>query len=1191
MPPYTLSAAAILTLLTWSADAASVTPPSIDFAALGHVAVAGNFTGISIYQDTRQQSLLATNTSGGLFQQISTGAFFPVGSTDGSISAVCTLNSQTVYVGGNFSRIAGVSAANVAAYSPLTGTFSPLGSGVAGQVNTLFCDNADNLLYIGGSFDMSNSSNAVVWSPSSSRYVPVSFGGFNGAIQTIQQYNSSSIVFGGQFDSIATDSGLASSSENPPQLINLQTSYVTSVNPSSQAGYSNPNNIVCPASNDGSGSTWLAADGQPSAWQSALNFTIRPTKLRLRNTQIDGRGTAEFRFIFSPDNGILNLTYIDAQGQRQYCDARCPLRQGSSTWQEFDMVNVVQMYGFQIAISNYYGAGAGLSGIELYQDDLYAYAVNAYNAPTCANGTFKSTSADTGIWTQQVINHEPGYLAANLTGDSALSSASVTFEPQVSQRGNYSIRLYTPGCLLDNSCATRGRVQLAVYAEPNSAPVTTTIYQTNQYDKYDTVYQGLVAASSTSFRTRVILSPITGQAGTINVVASRVQYLPLGAIGQDGLNGLFQYSPSTFSATSNSSSPTTIAASSLSIDALINTIIVSGSTLYVAGNFSSTSSGAQNVAQIRGSTLSGLGSDAPNAGVVASVLVNNVLYFGGNFTSLVNSTFISAQHLVAYNLSSNSWQAVGGGVDGPVTSIFQYNGSVLGISGTFSRLNGYGNQAAQSANRIAFWDVSSGSWSTSSGALSGQVAGSTSVNSTTYLFGNLRSAFQQGASDVASLVTAQRLSNVPVSVNSGSVYTGAFYNSSRSSLTILGGDFIVNGTSSSTVKRNVAFLNSTGAVSGLTTNPLSDSSVVYSSLVDGTRLWLGGNLTTSSGSQGIIAYDLDTQTLASTQPAGLTAANNVPARVNMILARPNVQQLVVVGSFDSAGSFACPSICILDKSSLTWARPSTGFSGDVATAQWMGSQTLLLGGDLRLNNTRQSLVTFDFSSQTFSAVATSSSGGASILPGAVVAAVADTNSTSRIYAAGNASSPFLVKWDGSHLTDLSNNQLGANTLITSLQIVPLTKSRSSSQGNTTNLPADRALLVFGRLNVTSANKTSGVSCVAATYDGAELTPYLLAGDATSTGLSTTSSGGTVRAFISEQSATFALGRTRKRLSRGVVIAIALCIALFILFLLVALGALLAAFRRRQQGYRPVRSTSPSVSVTKPQPQPLPPQKR
>src|SRR5205085_11695658 len=57
-----------------------------------------------------------------------------------------------------------------------------------------------------------------------------------------------------------------------------------------------------------------------------FNFGFQPTKLRLRNTRQNGRGTRTWRFTALPINGIMNFTYIDpATGRNLSCTSECPL--------------------------------------------------------------------------------------------------------------------------------------------------------------------------------------------------------------------------------------------------------------------------------------------------------------------------------------------------------------------------------------------------------------------------------------------------------------------------------------------------------------------------------------------------------------------------------------------------------------------------------------------------------------------------------------------------------------------------------------------------------------------------------------------------------------------------------------------------------------------------------------------------
>lgn len=951
----------------------------------------------------------------------------------------------------------------------------------------------------------------------------------------------------------------------------LTLSQLTSDNPTtSLAGFSDPNNIVCPTGNEGAGSTFLLADNVAGSWSAAANFTFRPNKFRIYNTHYEGRGTKVFRFVAQPINGILNMTFVDpVTGLQSYCDARCPLSDSTTIeYQEFTFVNVIEMNAFSIDISDWYGSGGGLDGFEIFTEDIYAYAIDAFNEPSCANGTFLSSSSNVGSWVPTVIGSEPGFLAANLSGD-ALSSDSVTLEPQVSQLGNYSVRIYTPGCLLDSTCSSRGGVTLSVYTQADVPPTNVTIYQTNNYDKYDTLFQGVVSASSDTFRPRVVLLPMAGQSGTVNTVASRVQFLQLSAFGTSSLNGLYEYAPSSYTIEAVANTTIDAAGASLAFDASVNAILTSGSTTYVAGNF--TASHISNIFMVQGSSVTPLANGGLNGQASSLLLLNQVLYIGGNFSALVNSS-VSAQYVVGYNLTSNTWTALGAGVNQPVTSLFNDN-NTLGVSGAFTKINAYGSHSSKSVSLTAFWDPAAMQWSTASGSVAGTIDTTTSINGSMYLTGSIRSANQVATQGIASLFSSgstQRLSAVSVpallplqSTNVLEINAGTFYNSSTKSLTIVGGRFGGADSAGNSIT-NVAILSSNGTLTGVSSSVLSNTSAVYATHVNGQKLFLGGSISGTSGSStfgGLAIYDLEAGVVDPTQPAALQGTD---VEVHSITTRPGFAQIVVAGNFDAAGSLTCPSLCVLDIATTAWQRPAIGLTGNVSSSVWLGREILLLAGNMTLNGSTQYLATFDFSTQSFSAVTQS------LLPGPAYVAVSDTNSTNSIYIAGESTtgSAYLAKWDGNSTVDLTSG-LSTGSQIYDLQFVPLLKKAATSNSI---MSSNRNLLVLGNLNLTGNGTVSG-----ALFDGAAYSPYLL---------SNTASGqaGTIRTLFSEQLISFS--STSSGLSRGVVVVIALAIALFITCLIVACGILAALLRRRSAGYRPASQTASEKSASAIPPQSL-----
>jgi hypothetical protein len=196
-----------------------VSLPALDFSSFGQVSVAGDFNGVSLYQFAGQNTTTTASSNGDtVFMQLPNGALSPLGSVDGTISALCVLPSA-LYVAGNFSSIAGVNASNIAAYNFTTASFARLNDrDILGSVASLYCDVDGNQVFVGGDFESGGSNNAIVWNGTSERWVDLPFGGFDGPINVIEPGNSGSVLFGGVFDALGngTAGGLVDK-----QVINL----------------------------------------------------------------------------------------------------------------------------------------------------------------------------------------------------------------------------------------------------------------------------------------------------------------------------------------------------------------------------------------------------------------------------------------------------------------------------------------------------------------------------------------------------------------------------------------------------------------------------------------------------------------------------------------------------------------------------------------------------------------------------------------------------------------------------------------------------------------------------------------------------------------------------------------------------------------------------------------------------------
>src|SRR5277367_6674532 len=388
------------------------------------------------------------------------------------------------------------------------------------------------------------------------------------------------------------------------------------------------------------------------------------------------------------------------------------------------------MNGFTLFISDWYGSGGGLSGIELFQDDIVAYADNAFNEPTCQVPTLGSTSFTSGGGNFLVTSSFPETSASYL---SSSSGGNVTLEPHLLSTGNYSIRLFTPGCLADNTCNTRGVVSVSTFFSANDPPSVTQLYQTNDFDKYDTIFQGRIQAGSTSFRPRVVISGLTT---TQTLVAQKVQFMTLSSDGTTassssvstgGLNGLYEYALGNWTSTTNLANVTfdagfDVAGTNLGFDANIVGILDIPDKRFVAGTFSSTTLNVQNIMQIQGSTVSALPFAGLNGPISSLALFNSTIYLGGQFTGTSNiSGIFGLNNIASYDTTTNVWETLGSGLNGNVTSVVLYsiptgtttNETVVVVSGQFTEILG---TPSVSVPGFAIWIPSMGDWAERVGA-------------------------------------------------------------------------------------------------------------------------------------------------------------------------------------------------------------------------------------------------------------------------------------------------------------------------------------------------------------------------------------------------------------------------------------------------------------------------------------------
>jgi cortical protein marker for cell polarity len=1165
---------------------------NLDLSQLGRVAVVGDFAAASIFQYTQQGvNALSTNGSQGLLGRFpGTGAFTTLEASDAYITAMCALSAngtqQGVVIGGNFTSLGGVNSPGMALFDPNTQKIQAI-SGLSGRVNALYCD-PSGTVYVGGLFSAANSSNAVAWTTAGFKSLP--FTGFNGAVMSITKDSNQNIVFGGSFDGLGNTT---TPNVQNSQRIPITNAAIQAGPSSTQAGLDTPANIICKdPTTDGPGNAWLLADGSKGgALTATFGYGFNPSLLRIGNTKYQGRGTKTWSFIALPINGLMNFSFVDETGVTQHCAADCPLPQGNSSLQDFEFVNQVGMNGFRIDFSDFYGAGAGLSTFELYENDIYTFAVNTFNEPACPGVAFPAKSTNTGTWSMtQGVNGSANYLTSQLHGSPIDGNGtSVTFTPDIKQAGNYTVTIYTPGCLEDNTCGTRGRVtltgSLASASAGNGPTFKQDIYQSNNFDKYDQIFTGYVDATSDSFKPTITLTPSPGQNGPLNVVAQRVRFELVTSTG--GLNGLFEYNPS--SPTVNLSfekSTVDNAANNLNGGAVINALATVSNSIYAGGSFRG--SGVSNFMQIGNSSQV-----PPNGGLNGAVqtmfLNGTIIYVGGAFNGTANSGGPAGVNgIVLYDTTNNTWTPLGAGVSGSVNFIvpFQINlnggkNAVLafGISGTFDHINAFDNFPAIPVNNFAIWIPGRNNWlenlNLPTVSVQGILTAEVDVPGNPSLYAGSVASFDVDSSGAVEITGPTSLEAFPVQIQSqksvasnssqkavanttfnggpGGVLTGLFDTQNSKNFTVLAGHFNAITSDGSSIN-NLVIIDGANSdkLSGLPTG-LDSTSTFNSVAAVSNSLFAGGSLSgkvNGDSISGLVVYNLNTSSFVTPQPAQLVSSTGSPVSVVAVAPQPKTEMVYVAGSFTGAGSFGCPSLCIYDATTQQWIAPAAGFNGTVSNMVWVDGTHLLIAGALSVNGTATPLSLYHAEGQYFTAATTA---GAPV--GTITALTPANANGSAAWIGGSATdgSAFLAKYDG--LTWTFVNGLGANSSISGLQIFTLSKSHASSD----LMDPSHALMVLGNLVLPAFGTVS-----AALFNGTTLIPYLLTATASGTP-------GTANGVMADNPLNFFL-TAKKHLAVGFVVLIALAIALALLFLLIAAGFLAGVIRRRRAGYRPAPST-------------------
>ncbi|KAF3906348.1 hypothetical protein ABW20_dc0104063 [Dactylellina cionopaga] len=1219
----------IWTALTSVASAINfteITLPNLQTSDYGRMGFVGDFDSISLYQFAEQGGqTYYTNGSHAILTQLPNGELTTVAVANGRINDMClfTLKDGTVagiIVGGNFTRIGDVRAEAVALLDPQTGQPIPL-AGLSGTVNTLLCDQEANSVFFGGEFSGANSTNAISWRGMQG-WNELPFQGFNGPVESISKMQNGTILFGGRFTTIGNETMVSNpngTQKITQQVVNLDSAAtdITATLGSGRSGFSDPTNIVCSDGlTDKPGSSFLFEDGAQGSWSAELAYTFYPTKLRLYNTHFENRGLKTFRFVSRPNNGIMNLTSVDpVSGVRFYCDAWCPLSHDTNAtvpYQDFEFVNVIPSFGFRIDVIEWFGAGAGLNGIELFQDDIYGFADNNLNEPSCKAAKGPSSSNVKGKWIS--TGGPPSTDSTYLTGvfsEKEVKDASVTFRPDIRISGNYQVLVYTPGCRQDETCFERGRVTVSgTFSSNETRKPEESFYQTNEFDKYDVFFTGYVEANSEAHTVEVTLRPDSGQEATLNVVASKIRFILQPGSGKAGtqtgqkvkrlvpratsgfplkLNGVFAYNPNVGVTSEEQETAISVAGTKLPPNMTINSITVADDTVYIAGDIKTnefsnvlliTKDGPQAVA------LGGL-----NGKVTQTFFTGTLLYLAGDFNDTAKGSTAGLSHVAAYDIGSKKWSPLGTGLNGTPVKIVAMPLNISGavettyvFSGAFTKILASATLPEVTVDGIAVWVPSQNTWlarlSDAPFDIRGYLAQWIDISGSSPFFAGSLLFSKVGLSGGANLVkepnqplrlrslgvdlsiptlsknsNRKRAVDSSLKLQSNGVQIGAF--SGTGNVTILGGRF-----STGSIE-NLAFIygNDNNRVAGVPKNVLGGDNVVASLLLttNPKQLFIGGSINTTIGGApagGMVVYDMTTNDFVMPQPQPLQAGGN-KTTVYTITQQPNGRQIYVGGSFtEVAGGFECEGMCVYDPQTFQYFAPGFGFGGIVYVSAWTDTDTLVVGGALRLNNSDIHLASYKLSTSTWTVFP-----NATEIPGPVTSLFTPSGEENNIYIGGNKNNrPFIFRWDGTKWTNLGSGLLPGSVL----QGIEVFELDGVHAGNNLLSPS-QILMASGNILLDSTS----VNASAALFDGIAWVPFLIS-------TNNDGSSGSLSAFISESKHTFNEGAGK--LAVGLVVLISLAIALGLIFLIVVIGVIASYIRRRREGYVPAPTRVTPVPV-------------
>lgn len=573
----------LLFLLKIAYSLNSINHPDLNFDDLGgKLSLLGSFDSISYYNYQNDSAILSSLTSedddgssNKLFIRDSNNSTQLFATVNGDISSVQALSGSTILINGDFDEFNDESCRPPIIYNMTSKDITNLFSAsprkrddsipsLDGTVKTTFIDG--DLIYLGGNFTYNNSTGAVVYNQTSKLITELPFKGFgsNSSVNAITKIMANddndtdlgSIVFGGSFGTLGlpdlllqnisyTTNGTNHSNYTNTSLVTAEqkVALVNGMFTDINGDGSDPSNLVCPSTS----AQWSPADNSGGQWLVELPEAMKgitPTKVRLYVPEGDDSINL-FRIYSYPNNGIMNLTYVDPQTNTlMYCDAWCPLStllqlsdatsdnieniedlsiddvyigeddgtyslyydpstqtktlSYAANFQEFSFENEVGIDQIGLTVISWHGSKGAIAGFELYTNQIYVYSNETLNQPNCGEDADKTNTVEINSGDFQSISSINSAIEDAAYSVDIGTNGKVTMYPNITYSGDYSIIVLTPGCIADGSCSQRSIVNVTMYDTENQVLANKQVYQNNDYEKFDYLYYGHLEGSTLS---------------------------------------------------------------------------------------------------------------------------------------------------------------------------------------------------------------------------------------------------------------------------------------------------------------------------------------------------------------------------------------------------------------------------------------------------------------------------------------------------------------------------------------------------------------------------------------------------------------------------------------------------------------------------------------------------------------------